>query len=222
MLTTGPKNLCLAFLFAKYLDLKLLCKKINHKHLFVKILDIKTVFFYNLLMQRDHVDFIIDQWKKEKPDIDGSPMGVIGRISRLARHFDQLLQKKFAEFGVTAGDFDVLATLRRSGQPYQLTPTQLYHSVMLTSGGMTARLNRMEREGLIERRPNPDDRRGVFVSLTPRGLALIDELFVEHIANEAGLISAISEAEQAKLAALLRELLLSFENRYLIRKSTPG
>ena len=120
-------------------------------------------------MKQDHVDFIQAQWAQEKPDLDTSPMGVVGRISRISRHLDQLLQKNYAQFGLNGGEFDVLAALRRSGHPYQLTPTQLFNSLMLSSGAMTNRLDRLEDEGLIKRAPNPKDRRGILVTLTGQG-----------------------------------------------------
>lgn len=165
-------------------------------------------------MRRDHVDFILEQWAREKPEIDGRPMGVVGRISRISRHFDELLQENFDQFGLKAGDFDVLATLRRSGAPYQLTPTQLYNAAMLSSGAMSLRLERLERKGLVERRPNPEDRRGVLVSLTVEGLKRIEEAFPAHVATEAEMITALSQKEKDQLTTLLRKLLLAVENRY--------
>ncbi len=162
-------------------------------------------------MKQDPVDFILAQWAREKPDLDTSPMGIIGRISRISRHLDHYLQKNYSQFGLNGGDFDVLATLRRFGQPYQLTPTQLFNSLMLSSGAMTNRLDRLEEDGLIERRPNPEDRRGILVTLTEKGLELIDRAYPAHITNEHNLLTSLTQTERNELTDLLRKLLLSFE-----------
>jgi DNA-binding MarR family transcriptional regulator len=162
-------------------------------------------------MKQDHVDFIQAQWAKEKPELDTSPMGVIGRISRISRYLDNMLQRNYSRFGLNGGEFDVLATLRRSGPPYQLIPTQLFNSLMLSSGAMTNRLDRLEEAGLIKRSPNPEDRRGILVTLTEQGLELMDKAYPAHIANEQQILTALTTAEQEELAHLLRTLLLSFE-----------
>ncbi len=163
-------------------------------------------------MKQDHVDFIQSQWAAEKPDLDTTPMGVVGRISRISRHFDQLLQKNYAKFGLNSGEFDVLASLRRAGYPYQLTPTQLFNSLMLSSGAMTNRLDRLENVGLIKRGPNPEDRRGILVTLTEEGVTLMDNAYPAHIANEQEMLASLSDAERDMLTDLLRKLLLSFED----------
>jgi DNA-binding MarR family transcriptional regulator len=164
-------------------------------------------------MKEDHVDFIVKQWADTFPDLDISAMAVIGRISRISRHIDQGLQNKYSEFNLLAGEFDVLASLRRSGPPYQLTPTELFNVLMLSSGAMTNRLDRLEDAGLIKRRPNPDDRRGLLVSLTEKGIELMDKAYPAHIANEEELLSALTISERELLIALLRKLLLSFEGK---------
>lgn len=161
-------------------------------------------------MTQDQVDFILKQWSHERPDLDPSPMGVIGRISRASRYIDQFLQKNFAQFGLNSGDFDVLATLRRNGAPYQLTPTALFSSLMLSSGAMTNRLDRLENAGYIERKPHPNDRRGTLVTLTNQGLEVIDLVVVAHIAHEEKILSSLTSDEQKVLADLLRKILLSF------------
>ena len=166
-------------------------------------------------METDHVDFIQAQWAQEKPEIDTSPMGIIGRISRISRHIDRLLQREYSNFDLNGGEFDVLATLRRAGRPYQLTPTQLFSSLMLSSGAMTNRLDRLEAVGLIERQPNPDDRRGILVTLTDQGIALMDKAYLAHIANESQILAALNKADRETLTTLLRKLLLSFENKDL-------
>jgi DNA-binding MarR family transcriptional regulator len=137
-------------------------------------------------------------------------MGVVGRISRASRYIGQFLQKNYARFGLNGGEFDVLATLRRNGAPYQLTPTALFSSMMLSSGAMTNRLDRLEKAGYIERKPDPNDRRGTLVTLTNQGLELIDLAVAAHIAHEQQLLASLTSDEQKLLADLLRKLLLSF------------
>ena len=150
----------------------------------------------------------VEQWKRERPDLDVSPMLVLGRLneasSLIAR---ERLAPLFARFGLQAGEFDVLATLRRSGQPYALTPTALYEATMVTSGAMTNRLDRLEKAGLILRGPHPNDRRGIVVQLTEKGLALIDEALTAHVANEHEILAGLSGAERETLAQLLEKLI---------------
>ena len=150
----------------------------------------------------------IEQWQRERPDLDVSPMAVLGRLneasSLIAR---QRLAPLFARFGLQSGEFDVLATLRRSGQPYALTPTDLYEATMVTSGAMTARLDRLERAGLILRGPHPNDRRGIVVQLTAKGLALIEEALAAHVANEHKILAGLTSGERETLAKLLAKLI---------------
>jgi DNA-binding MarR family transcriptional regulator len=168
----------------------------------------------NLLMKnprRDAVDDIIDQWRRERPDLEVSPMGVIGRLGRLNAIGERRIAAGFAAHGLNLGEFDVLATLRRAGAPYRLTPTQLTRTLMLSSGAMTNRIDRLEESGLVERRDDPDDRRGILVGLTRAGRERIDAAVTDHVANEAGLLSALTKSEQLELSALLRKLLLALE-----------
>jgi DNA-binding MarR family transcriptional regulator len=139
-------------------------------------------------------------------------MGVIGRISRAAIALGHSLEAVFAGFGLNRGEFDVLATLRRSGAPFRLTPTALFKDLMLSSGAMTNRLDRLERAGLISRAPDPSDRRGTLVELTPRGLELVDAAVAAHLANEQRLLAALSPDEREQLAGLLRTLMRSLED----------
>jgi DNA-binding MarR family transcriptional regulator len=162
-------------------------------------------------MKLDPVDQILAQWQRERPDLDVSPMGIVGRITRLAKHLERAIQEKFTEFGLTVGEFDVLATLRRSGQPYQLSPTELFNTLMVTSGTMTHRLDRLEKAELIDRRPDPSDRRGTIISLTKKGFDLIEEAVTAHVANEHRILSALETSEREELILLLRQLLISFE-----------
>lgn len=158
----------------------------------------------------DHVDSIVAQWEHERPDLDPSPMHVIGRVSRLAATVDELLRPVFVARGLGDGDFDVLAALRRSGAPYELTPGELGASTMVTSGAVTKRVDRLERGGLVERRVDDSDARGRRIRLTEQGIALIDEAFAVHMANEARMLAGLTAAERSDLVRLLRRLADSF------------
>lgn len=156
-----------------------------------------------MTQSRDHVGRILDQWARERPDLDVSPMGIIGRLSRLERQVDAQLSPVFAEAGLGEGDFDVLATLRRSGEPYSLAPGELAASTMVTSGAVTKRVDRLERAGLVSRQACPKDGRGRRVTLTPRGFELVDSLVERHVENERRLVGMLSELERSRLAHLL-------------------
>jgi DNA-binding MarR family transcriptional regulator len=156
----------------------------------------------------DRADIAIEQWARERPDLSVLPMFIFWRLldaaeSVMRDHMNPL----FAEAGLLPGEFDVLATLRRSGEPYLLSPTRLYEAVMISSGGMTNRLDRLERAGLVERRPDPSDRRGKLIALTDAGKRVIDETIGRHVANEERLLSVLTAAEQEKLNSLLRKLI---------------
>ena len=156
----------------------------------------------------DRADVAAAQWARERPDLTTLPMTLFGRLSEAAeRVMRDHMNPLFAEAGLQSGEFDVLATLRRSGEPYMLSPTRLYEATMISSGGMTDRLDRLERAGLIERRPDPKDRRGKLIALTDPGRRLIDETIGRHVANEERLLSALTWAEQKTLDALLRKLI---------------
>jgi DNA-binding MarR family transcriptional regulator len=157
---------------------------------------------------QDGVDVIIEQWRRQRPELDHSPIGVVGRISRLARELEQRLEPVYRDHGLEPGWHDVLATLRRSGPPHQLRPSELTGTLMLTSSGTTKRLDRLERAGLIERSPDPQDRRAVVITLTAKGREIIDATTEAHLANERRLLAALSEAERGQLADLLRKLQL--------------
>ncbi|GAA2208353.1 MarR family transcriptional regulator [Nonomuraea monospora] len=157
----------------------------------------------------DAVDLILGQWQRERPDIDAWPMGVIGRISRLARVLDRELKEFFAAHGLERWEFDVLATLRRSGAPYELTAGTLNRAAMVTSGAITNRIDRLAAKGLVERLPDEEDRRSIRVRLTAQGLAKIDELVGPHVENEARLLAELGPRERDQLAGLLRGLLES-------------
>ena len=158
--------------------------------------------------ERDGVDLIVEQWRHERPDLDSSPIGVIGRISRLARELEQRLEPVYREQGLETGWYDVLATLRRSGPPYRLRPTEFAGALMLTSSGTTKRLDKLEQAGLIARTPDPDDRRGTLISLTDEGRNVIDATTGAHWDNERRILGALGEDDQRRLADLLRKLQL--------------
>jgi DNA-binding MarR family transcriptional regulator len=157
----------------------------------------------------DHLDFVLEQWARERPDLDVSPMGVIGRISRLARLVDAELARTFVKHGLDRPSFDVLATLRRTGQPHRLTPAQLTRSSMVTSGAITQRLDRLEDRGLITRVPSELDGRGIYVALTEKGLEVINQALPDHVSNEHRILATITPAQRSALADVLRRLLES-------------
>jgi len=162
---------------------------------------------------RDHVQYVLEQWRREAPELDRSPMGVVGRISRLAQLVQAELEPIFSAHGVNGGEFDVLAALRRAGRPYRLTPTELRKAMMVTSGGMTKRLAALEERGLIRRESDPDDGRSRTVSLTREGKRLVEAILPEHVANERRLLSELSNKERDELAGLLETLALSLGDR---------
>jgi DNA-binding MarR family transcriptional regulator len=159
----------------------------------------------------DHVDRILAQWNRERPDLDVEPMGLLGRISRLSTHLAREVEKTLAGHGLNSASFDVLATLRRSGPPYRLSPGDLVATTMVSSGTMTNRLDQLEKAGLIERSHNPDDRRGVIIALTAKGFTLVDEAVSAHVENEHRLIQGLDAQERAALGGLLRKFLTEFE-----------
>jgi DNA-binding MarR family transcriptional regulator len=160
------------------------------------------------MTKRDGVDEILEQWRVARPELDPSPIGVIGRISRLARELETRLEVVYREHGLEPGWHDVLATLRRQGPPYTMRPSDFTGTLMLTSSGTTKRLDRLERAGLVARTPDPADRRGVLITLTEDGLRLIDEVTVAHLDNERDLIAALGDGEREQLADLLRKVQL--------------
>jgi DNA-binding MarR family transcriptional regulator len=160
----------------------------------------------------DAVDAILDQWRRERPDLDASPMGPIGRLKRCAVLLQRRLDETFAAFDLTSWEFDVLATLRRSGAPYCLAPTTLFSTLMVTSGTMTHRMGKLEAQGWITRTPNPADARSSLVQLTPTGLALIERAVEAHVANEHRILAPLKAAELAALDARLSQLLMALES----------
>lgn len=149
-----------------------------------------------------------EQWARERPDLDTGPMILLGRLAEAALVVSRdRLNPAFAEFGLQPGEFDVLATLRRSGSPYALTPTELYEAAMISSGSMTNRIDRLEKAGLVARKPNPADRRGTLAALTADGLALIETAVDAHVANQHAIVAGLTLEEQELLSRLLKKLL---------------
>ncbi|MBV8258381.1 MAG: MarR family transcriptional regulator [Actinobacteria bacterium] len=159
----------------------------------------------------DHVDSIVEAWRRERPELHVTALGQLARLFRTAHLADLALVERLAEHGLQPGWFDLLAALRRAGKPYELKPTELMRATMLSSGGMTKRLDRLVDAGLVERRPDPDDRRGTLVRLTADGLRTIDSAVETHAENEERLLSALDPAERKRLDGLLRKLLAALD-----------
>ena len=160
----------------------------------------------------DEVDRIVAAWQRERPDLDVAPLEVLSRVTRLARHLDRARATAFAAHDLEAWEFDVLAALRRAGRPYVLSPGQLIDQTMVTSGTMTNRVDRLESQGLVHRLPDPADRRGVHVRLTPRGKERVDAALADLLERERAILGSLTGAQQASLSALLRALVVPFES----------
>ncbi len=159
----------------------------------------------------DHVDKILKQWHRERPDLDVCPMGTLGRLKRLHDELTKELTRVYSAFGLNAANFDVLATLRRSGPPYALSPSALIASTMVTSGTMTNRIDRLKDAGLVERRKNPLDGRSFVIALTEKGFTLIDRAVTAHVENQHRLVASMDEADLKTLDLILRSWLGCFE-----------
>ena len=159
----------------------------------------------------DKVGRIQAQWRRERPDLDVGPMGLLGRMGRLRAHISREQEAEFARHGLTAAGFDVLATLRRSGPPFRLSPGELLDTLMITSGTMTNRIDQLEKAGMVERLDNPDDRRGVLIALTDKGRETVDRAVTGHVANQHRLVATLDEDERKALDALLAKFLAAFE-----------
>lgn len=164
-----------------------------------------------LVATSDFIDQLVRGWQRERPDLDLAAMASIGRLARLHAHVLRSVESVLEQHGLQVGEFDVLAALRRAGPPYLLKPSALARMLMLSPAGVTSRLDRLEGLGLIERRPDPEDRRSLSVLLTAKGLGLVDAAVSDHVANEARLVSSLSAKERRMLDTLLRKLLAQFE-----------
>ena len=159
----------------------------------------------------DHIDRLVAQWRRERPDVELAPLELFGRLFRATQLADAPLGETLAQHDLQAGWFDLLAALRRAGSPFELNPTQLSRATMLSSGGMTKRLDRMVDAGLVERRPDPADRRGTLVGLTAQGKATVDDALEAHLANMERLLRPLTQTERRTLDGLLRKLLADLE-----------
>ena len=159
----------------------------------------------------DEVDRLVDAWRRERPDLDVAPMHVLSRVTRLARHLDLARRAAFSEHGLERWEFDVLSALRRSGSPYELSPGRLLRETLVTSGTMTNRIDRLVSKGLVERLPDPSDRRGVLVRLTPAGRRRVDSALAGLLEQERRLLRELSSDERAALADLLRAVVAPFD-----------
>jgi DNA-binding MarR family transcriptional regulator len=166
---------------------------------------------YNCPMTRDFTDRLIDRWAAMRPDLDARDLQVTARLSRLGRHMANREEDVFGRLGLNRGEVGVLSALRIGGPPYRLSPTRLGRGLMLSSAGITSRLDRLERRGLVVRLPDPDDRRGVIVELTDAGLALVDAAVGAKAASDRHLLAGLSPEDVATLEDLLRRLLLGLE-----------
>lgn len=168
----------------------------------------------------DSIEVLLAEWRRERPDLDPSPFGIFGRIWRLSTSVLGDADAWLAPIGLTFESFSLIVTLRRSGPPYELNPTALYRESLLSSGAITNRIDRVEAEGLVKRLPDPNDRRGTIVRLTPKGRALADRAIKLHFEALAELLSDIGRSERDQLAKLLSKLLTAVETRQAARPRT--
>jgi DNA-binding MarR family transcriptional regulator len=160
---------------------------------------------------RDEVDRIVDAWLRERPDLDFSPLQVLSRVARLARHLDRARRTAFERSDLESWEFDVLAALRRAGAPYQLSPKALLQQTLVSSGTMTNRIDRLVSRGLVERRTDPNDGRGILVQMTAQGLTRVDAAITRLVDAESDLLASLSPTDQERLSGLLRKLSLGFD-----------
>jgi len=161
---------------------------------------------------RDEVARIVAEWRTERPDLDVSALEVLSRVTRLARHLDRARKSAFAKHGLETWGFDVLAGLRRAGAPYELSPGQLLQQTLVTSGTMTNRIDRLQELGFVERRPEPNDGRGILVRLTTAGRKVVDSALDDLLVSEENLLSKLSKEERLELAQMLCTVLLPFDS----------
>lgn len=159
----------------------------------------------------DEVDRIVNSWLRERPDLDFAPLQVLSRVARLSKHLDRARKTAFTRSDLDSWEFDVLSALRRAGAPYQLSPKALLQQTLVSSGTMTNRIDRLVERGLVERRTDPNDGRGILVHMTPQGLTRVDAAITRLVDAEAELLSSLSASDQDRLAGLLRRLSLGFD-----------
>ena len=163
-------------------------------------------------MDSDEVDRLVAAWRRERPDVDVEPLEVLSRVSRLARHLDLARREAFGRHDLEPWEFDVLAALRRAGDPYVLSPGDLVKQNLVSSGTITNRLDRLETRGLLKREQDPNDRRGVRVQLTPTGREVVDSSLDDLLAQERAILATLSAEQQRELAHTLRDLVIPFDN----------
>lgn len=159
----------------------------------------------------DAIDRIEAAWRRERPDVDVSSVGIVSRIWRISRHLEQARKERLAEHGTDRVTLDVLAMLRRSGPPFRMTAGELTHHSLISSGGVSQRLEKLERAGLVTRHIHADDRRRIDVELTAVGVELIDSILADLMAHEAALLDDLDPSEQEDLRRILKRLLARFE-----------
>lgn len=159
----------------------------------------------------DRVDRILEQWRQERPDLQVAPMGTIGRIKQLNQYLVRSMEKTWSAYGLNAASFDVLATLRRAGPPYAMSPGELMGSTMVTSGTMTHRIDQLEKAGLVSRTRSPEDGRGWLISLSRQGMELIEKAVTAHVETQAKLVAVLTDEQRTQLDDLLRQFLREFE-----------
>jgi DNA-binding MarR family transcriptional regulator len=164
-----------------------------------------------VLGERDRIDGLLAQWGRERPDLNTTPLEVIARVARVSAHFDRLVDGWLARFGIKWWELDVLGALRRAGEPFRLSPSELSDRLMVSSGTMTTRVDRLAEKGLVAREPSVHDRRSVIVSLTEAGRTLVDEVMVIHLANLERILNPLGVDEQHEIAQSLRQLLIALE-----------
>jgi len=174
-------------------------------------LEVKTFDVDKLDVMQDEVDKLVAAWRRERPDLDVTPLEVLSRVTRLARHLDRARRTAFAEHDLEVWEFDVLSALRRAGEPYQLSPGALLTQTLVTSGTMTNRIDRLADKELVQRLPDPSDRRGVLVRLTTDGRKRVDAALADLLRHEDALLAALDQRERIALAGLLRELVAPFD-----------
>lgn len=163
------------------------------------------------MTEQDHIDRLVAKWGNERPDYDLAPVEIIGRVGRICEYVDRALDAKFAEFDITRASFDVLATLKRTGPPYRLSQRELMKNLLRTSGSISVRIDAMERGGLVTREADSEDRRATLVTITEKGINLLEKIVPEHLLNEESLLAGLSAHERSELIGLLRKWTLALE-----------
>jgi DNA-binding MarR family transcriptional regulator len=163
-------------------------------------------------MDRDWIDRVVERWSSLEPGVDFNAYLVTGRIARISTHIARRQEEVFGRFGLNRGEVGVLSALRTAAPPHELSPTQLFKGLMLSSAGMTSRLDRLESRGLVARKADPSDRRGILVQLTPKGGELVDSAVAANTEEEQDLLAGLGPREVEELARLLQALLTKLED----------